>query len=71
MLAHAATLIYQERVREMSDEFTEEELGPKMAITEDLIRLISEGKARIVGRREGKPVNGRRMIEIDIEEIIE
>lgn len=52
----------------MGDEhFTEEELAPRMAITEDLIRMIQEGKARIVDRREGKPVNGRRMVEIDIE----
>ena len=57
--------------REIMEEFTEEELGPKMAITEDLIRLIQSGKARIVNRREGKPINGRRMVEIDVEEIIE
>lgn len=49
------------------DRFTEEELAPRMAITEDLIRLIREGKARIVDKRPGKPVNGRPMVEIDIE----
>lgn len=46
---------------------TEEELAPRMAITSDIIKLVEEGKARIVGKREGKPVNGRRMVEVDIE----
>lgn len=48
-------------------EFTEEELAPRMAITEDLIRLIKSGRARIVDRREGKSINGRHMVEIDVE----
>lgn len=46
---------------------TEKELAPRMHVSEDLIELILTGKARIVDRREGKPVNGRRMVELDIE----
>jgi len=46
---------------------SEEELGKRLAISNDLIKLLQEGKARIIDRRPGKPVNGRRMVEIDIE----
>lgn len=46
---------------------TEEELAPRMAIAGDIVELVRTGKARIVERREGKPINGRRMVEVDIE----
>jgi hypothetical protein len=54
-------------LNQKDEHLTESELAPRMAITDDLVRLISEGKARIVDKREGKPVNGRRMVEIDVE----
>lgn len=44
----------------------EAELGPRMAVTDDLVRLISEGKAEILTRQEVPPINGRRMFKITV-----
>lgn len=49
------------------DEPTERELAPRMAITDDLTRLISEGKARIISREPDEPINGRPMVKIEVE----
>lgn len=53
--------------RMFGDSLSEEELGPRMAVVDDLLELIRSGKARIVEKSEWTPINGRPMVKFTIE----
>jgi hypothetical protein len=44
----------------------EADLGPRMAVLDNLVDYIRDGRAEIVSKHEVPPINGRRMFKVTV-----